>query len=57
MRYIAVVLLWVATVHAQGSGYRLTADQLVIDRAAHWRAWEFPVGTLTIDGKWYGDAV
>lgn len=48
MRYMAVVLLWVAAVHAQG-GYRLTADQLVIDRAAHWRAWEFPVGTLTID--------
>ena len=51
MGYIAVVLLWVAAVHAQGSGYRLTADQLVIDRAAHWRAWEFPVGTLTIDGS------
>ena len=48
MRYMAVVLLGVAAVHAQG-GYRLTADQLVIDRAAHWRAWEFPVGTLTID--------
>ena len=51
MRYIAVVLLWVAAVHAQGGGYRLTADQLVIDRAAHWRAWEFPVGTLTIDAS------
>lgn len=49
MRYMAVVLLWVATGHAQGGGYRLTADQLVIDRAAHWRAWEFPVGTLAID--------
>ena len=49
MRYIAVVLLWVTAVHAQGGGYRLTADQLVIDRAAHWRAWEFPVGTLMID--------
>ena len=33
MRYIAVVLLWVAAVHAQGSGYRLTANQLVINRA------------------------
>ena len=31
MRYVAVVLLWAAAVHAQGSGY------LVIDRAAHWR--------------------
>ena len=51
MRYIAIVLLWVVAVHAQGSGYRLTADQLVIDRAAHWRAWEFPVGTLTIDAS------
>lgn len=49
MRYMAVVLLWVVAGHAQGGGYRLTADQLVIDRAAHWRAWEFPVGTLTID--------
>lgn len=49
MRYMAVVLLWVAAGHAQGGGYRLTADQLVIDRAAHWRAWEFPVGTLAID--------
>ena len=49
MRYVAVLLLWSAAVYAQGSGYRLTADQLVIDRAAHWRAWEFPVGTLTID--------
>ena len=49
MRYVAVLLLWGTAVHAQGSGYRLTADQLVIDRAAHWRAWEFPVGTLTID--------
>lgn len=48
MRYIAVLLLGVAAVHAQG-GYRLTADQIVINRAAHWRAWEFPVGTLTID--------
>lgn len=48
MRYMAVVLLGVAAVHAQG-GYRLTADQLIINRAAHWRAWEFPVGTLTID--------
>lgn len=48
MRYMVVVLLGVAAVHAQG-GYRLTADQLIIDRAAHWRAWEFPVGTLTID--------
>ena len=47
----AVVLLWVAAVHAQGSGYRLTADQLVINRAAHWCAWEFPVGTLTIDAS------
>ena len=25
--------------------------RLVIDRAAHWRAWEFPVGTLTIDAS------
>lgn len=49
MRYMAVVLLWGVAGYAQGGGYRLTADQLVIDRAAHWRAWEFPVGTLTID--------
>ncbi len=51
MSYIAVVLLWTAAAHAQGGGYRLTADQLVIDRAVHWRAWEFPVGTLAIDAS------
>ena len=48
MRCIAIVLVLAGVVEAQ-DGYRLTGDQLVIDRAAHWRNWSFPVGTLEID--------
>ena len=27
------------------TGYRLTRDEVVIDQAAHWAAWDAPVGT------------
>ena len=30
------------------TGYRLTRDEVVIDRAAHWAEWEAPVGTHVV---------
>ena len=46
-RYLALVVLIAGTAFAQ-SGYRITADQVVVDRRAHWQNWNFPPGVLEL---------
>ena len=44
---LCLLLTHPPTLTAQ-TGYRLTRDQVVIDQAAHWAAWEAPIGTHVI---------
>ena len=49
MMYRSLILsvLIAGTAFAQ-SGYRITADQVVVDRRAHWQSWNFPPGVLDL---------
>ena len=49
MMYRSLILsvLIAGTGFAQ-SGYRITADQVVVDRRAHWQSWNFPPGVLDL---------
>ena len=50
------VLLWVvglslaggSAVAQEGQGYRLTGDQLLVDRAAHWQNWTLPTHAVEV---------
>ena len=46
-RSLILSMLIVGTAFAQ-SGYRITADQVVVDRRAHWQSWNFPPGVLDL---------
>ena len=46
---LGIGLVVVGALQAQGTGYRLTSNQIVVDGPQHWRNWNFPVGTLEID--------
>ena len=46
-RSLVLAMLIVGTAFAQ-SGYRITADQVVVDRRAHWQNWNFPPGVLEL---------
>ena len=46
---LGIGLVAVGGLHAQDTGYRLTANQIVVDGPQYWRNWNFPVGTLEID--------
>ena len=46
-RSLILVVLIAGTAFAQ-SGYRITADQVVVDRRAHWQSWNFPPGVLEL---------
>ena len=34
--------------YGQGAGHQVTANQIVVDRTAHWRNWTFPQGVVKI---------
>ena len=44
---LCLLLTYPSLLTAQ-TGYRLTRDAVVIDRAAHWAAWEAPIGTHVV---------
>ena len=46
-RSLILVVLIAGTAFAQ-SGYRITADQVVVDRRTHWQSWNFPPGVLDL---------
>ena len=46
-RSLILSMLIAGTAFAQ-SGYRITADQVVVDRRAHWQSWNFPPGVLDL---------
>ena len=46
-RLLILVVLLAGTAFAQ-SGYRITADQVVVDSRAHWQSWNFPPGVLDL---------
>ena len=46
-RSLILAVLIAGTAFAQ-SGYRITADQVVVDRPAHWQSWNFPPGVLDL---------
>ena len=46
-RSLTLALLIAGTAFAQ-SGYRIAADQVVVDRRAHWQSWNFPPGVLDL---------
>ena len=46
-RSLILAVLIAGTAFAQ-SGYRITADQVVVDRRAHWQSWNFPPGVLDL---------
>ena len=41
--------LWIGA--AWGQGYRTSGSQIVVDRQAHWRAWDFASGTVEISSQ------
>ncbi|MSR84421.1 MAG: hypothetical protein EXS58_16120 [Candidatus Latescibacteria bacterium] len=45
---LALVLLAAAGAPAQQTGYRLTADQVVVAGLDHWKHWSFPAGTVEL---------
>ena len=46
-RSLVLAVLIAGPAFAQ-SGYRITADQVVVDRRAHWQSWNFPPGVLDL---------
>ena len=46
-RSLALAVLLAGTAFAQ-SGYRITANQVVVDSRAHWQNWNFPPGVLEL---------
>ena len=46
-RSLILAFLIAGTAFAQ-SGYRIAADQVVVDRRAHWQSWNFPPGVLDL---------
>ena len=46
-RSLILAVLLAGTAFAQ-SGYRITADQVVVDSRAHWQSWNFPPGVLDL---------
>ena len=46
-RSLILAVLIAGTAFAQ-SGYRITADQVVVDRRTHWQSWNFPPGVLDL---------
>ena len=46
-RSLALAVLIAGTAFAQ-SGYRITANQVVVDSRAHWQNWNFPPGVLKL---------
>ena len=44
------LLAQVEDVQAQASGHRLSGNQVIIETQRHWENWEFPLGTLEIEG-------
>ena len=49
-RSLILAVLIAGTAFAQ-SGYRITADQVVVDRRAHWQSWKFPPGVLDLSSS------
>ena len=49
-RSLILAVLLAGTAFAQ-SGYRITADQVVVDSRAHWQSWNFPPGVLDLGGS------
>ena len=49
-RSLILAVLIASTAFAQ-SGYRITADQVVVDRRAHWQSWNFPPGVLDLSSS------
>ena len=49
-RSLILAVLIAGTAFAQ-SGYRITADQVVVDRRAHWQSWNFPPGVLDLSSS------
>ena len=46
-RSLILAVLIAGTAFAQ-SGYRIAADQVVVDSRAHWQSWNFPPGVLDL---------
>ena len=46
-RSLILAFLIAGTAFAQ-SGYRIAADQVVVDRRTHWQSWNFPPGVLDL---------
>ncbi len=46
-RLLILAVLIAGTAFAQ-SGYRITGDQVVVDRRTHWQSWNFPPGVLDL---------
>ncbi len=46
-RSLVLAVLIAGTAFAQ-SGYRITGDQVVVDRRTHWQSWNFPPGVLDL---------
>jgi hypothetical protein len=46
--WIAGATLFCGGIAQAQEGYRLLADQVLVDTEAHWRAWESPIGVRTV---------
>ena len=45
---LAAALVLLGTAAAPQEGYRLTPTEVVVDRPAHWSAWQLPEGALEL---------
>jgi hypothetical protein len=47
----ALLLVSILPLSAQSLGHRITATQVIVDRASHWNVWDFPPGTVDVSAS------